>query len=24
LKKLFVDKIIDTDWCDMNSIVKIK
>lgn len=24
LKKLFVDKIIDTDWCDINSVVKIK
>jgi hypothetical protein len=24
LKKLFVDKIIDTDWCDINSAVKIK
>jgi hypothetical protein len=23
LKKLFVDKIIDTDWCDMNSVVKL-
>lgn len=24
LKKLFVDEIIDTDWCDINSVVKIK
>lgn len=23
LKKLFLDKIIDTDWCDMNAIVKL-